>query len=132
MGREALVADRVLSLGGDDFARFQEEIPGVYAYLGSSSPEKLDTCRALPFTEIVKWSTLALLGPGLIPTVPALRSGATPGVYAYLGSSSPEKPDTCRPLHNEKFDLEEAALPIGAARLVESRSTSSRAKRRTR
>ena len=64
MGREALVADRVLSLGGDDFARFQEEIPGV---------------------------------------------------YAYLGSSSPEKPDTCRPLHNEKFDLEEAALPIGAA-----------------
>lgn len=64
LGAQALVTDRALSLAGDDFARFQEEIPGV---------------------------------------------------YAYLGSASKEKPDTCRPLHNEKFDLDEAVLPIGAA-----------------
>lgn len=63
-GAEALITDRTLSLGGDDFARFQEEIPGV---------------------------------------------------YAYLGSSNPDKPDTCRPLHNEKFDLDETVLPMGAA-----------------
>ncbi|MDE6108104.1 MAG: peptidase dimerization domain-containing protein, partial [Oscillospiraceae bacterium] len=64
LGDDVLVTNRTLSLGGDDFARFQEKIPGV---------------------------------------------------YAYLGSSTPDKPDTCRPLHNEKFDLEEAVLPTGAA-----------------
>lgn len=62
-GGEALVTDRPLSLGGDDFARFQKKIPGV---------------------------------------------------YAYLGCGNPDKPDSLRPLHNEKFDLDEAALPIGA------------------
>lgn len=63
-GPKALVTDRALSLAGDDFARFQEEIPGV---------------------------------------------------YAYLGSSNEAKPDTCRALHNEKFDLDESVLPMGAA-----------------
>ena len=64
LGAQALVTDRALSLAGDDFARFQEELPGV---------------------------------------------------YAYLGSADPGRPDTCRPLHNEKFDLDESVLPMGAA-----------------
>lgn len=63
-GAEALVTDRPLSCGGDDFADYQAVVPGV---------------------------------------------------YAYVGSSDPSKPDTCRPLHNDRFDIDERVLPIVAA-----------------
>lgn len=46
-GPDALVTDRPLSCGGDDFADYQAKVPGVYAFVGSSSPDKPDTCRAL-------------------------------------------------------------------------------------
>ena len=46
-GPDALVTDRPLSCGGDDFADFQAVVPGVYAFVGSSDPGKPDTCRAL-------------------------------------------------------------------------------------
>ena len=36
-----------------------------------------------------------------------------PGVYAYLGCSHPDKPETHFPIHHNSFDLDEAALPIG-------------------
>ena len=38
-----------------------------------------------------------------------------PGCYAYLGTANPEKPATCIGLHNGSFDLDEDALPLGAA-----------------
>ena len=38
-----------------------------------------------------------------------------PGVYAYIGSSNPEKPDTCVAHHNDHFDIDEDALTIAAA-----------------
>ncbi len=63
-GPEALVTDRPLSLGGDDFGDYQEKVPGV---------------------------------------------------YAFVGSSDPAKPDTCRALHNDRFDLDEGALVVAAA-----------------
>ena len=63
-GPDALVADRALSCGGDDFSFLQDEVPGV---------------------------------------------------YAYLGTANPAKPDTCRPLHNDRFDIDETALPMAAA-----------------
>lgn len=63
-GANALVTDRPLSCGGDDFADYQAVVPGV---------------------------------------------------YAFVGTSTPGRPDTCRPLHNDRFDLDEAALPIAAA-----------------
>ena len=37
------------------------------------------------------------------------------GVYGYLGTACAAKPATCLPLHNGGFDLEESALPFGAA-----------------
>ncbi len=63
-GPDALVTDRPLSCGGDDFADYQAVVPGV---------------------------------------------------YAFVGSSSPDKPDTCRALHNDRFDLDEEALTVAAA-----------------
>ena len=36
-----------------------------------------------------------------------------PGVYAYLGCSHPDKPETHFSIHHNSFDLDEAALPIG-------------------
>ena len=63
-GEDALVTDRALSLGGDDFAEYQARVPGV---------------------------------------------------YAYIGSSNPGKPDTMRALHNDRFDLDEDCLPVAAA-----------------
>ena len=39
----------------------------------------------------------------------------TPGCYAYLGTSNPSLPDTMAGIHNGHFDIDEAALPIGAA-----------------
>ena len=36
-----------------------------------------------------------------------------PGVYAYLGCSNPDKPETHFPIHHNSFDLDEDALPIG-------------------
>lgn len=63
-----LVTDRPLSLGGDNFAEYQLEVPGC---------------------------------------------------YAYLGTSNPEKPNTCIVLHNGCFDLDEDALPLGAGLYAE-------------
>lgn len=36
-GEDSLVTDRELSLGGDDFAEFLLQVPGVYAYVGTSN-----------------------------------------------------------------------------------------------
>ncbi len=38
-----------------------------------------------------------------------------PGCYAYLGTSNPAFPDTLAGIHNCHFNLDEAALPLGAA-----------------
>lgn len=37
-----------------------------------------------------------------------------PGVYAYLGTAHPQKPETQVPIHNGRFQLDEDALPTGA------------------
>ena len=63
-GPQALITDRPLSLGGDDFAEFLLTVPGC---------------------------------------------------YAFLGTGNPDKPDTCRALHNDRVDIDEAALPMAAA-----------------
>ena len=38
-----------------------------------------------------------------------------PGVYAYVGSANPAKPDTCAAQHNGRFDIDEDALTVAAA-----------------
>ena len=38
-----------------------------------------------------------------------------PGVYGFVGTSDPTVPDTCLPLHSDRFDLDENALAIAAA-----------------
>ncbi|MGI5972422.1 MAG: M20 metallopeptidase family protein [Oscillospiraceae bacterium] len=63
-GEQALITDRALSLGGDDFAEFLLTVPGC---------------------------------------------------YAFVGSGNPDKPDTVLPHHNNRFDIDEGALPITAA-----------------
>ena len=63
-GPEAVVTDRALSCGGDNFSDFQL---------------------------------------------------AAPGVYAYVGVQSPEVPGSEGPLHNNRYNIDERALPIGAA-----------------
>lgn len=40
--------------------------------------------------------------------------GKVPGVYAYLGTANPQRPETQFSIHNGCFELDEAALPIGA------------------
>lgn len=42
-----VVTDRPLSLGGDNFAEFLNEVPGVYAYLGTSNPDLPGTLNSL-------------------------------------------------------------------------------------
>ena len=42
-GPQALVTDRPISLGGDDFAEFLLTVPGCYAYVGSSNPADPNT-----------------------------------------------------------------------------------------
>lgn len=37
-----------------------------------------------------------------------------PGVYAYLGTANPQRPETQFPIHNGCFELDEDALPVGA------------------
>ena len=39
----AVVADRALSLSGDNFAEFQLHVPGAYAYLGTGNPKLPNT-----------------------------------------------------------------------------------------
>ncbi|MCI8651636.1 MAG: amidohydrolase [Oscillospiraceae bacterium] len=46
-GPQALVTDRELSLGGDDFAEFLLTVPGCYAYVGSASDSRPETRRPL-------------------------------------------------------------------------------------
>ena len=38
-----------------------------------------------------------------------------PGVYAYIGSANPEKPDTTVAQHNSHFDIDEDALTVATA-----------------
>ena len=38
-----------------------------------------------------------------------------PGAYAYLGTGNPELPNTLISNHNGGFDIDESALPLGAA-----------------
>ena len=37
-----------------------------------------------------------------------------PGVYAYLGTGDPERPQTLHNIHSDDFDVDERALPLGA------------------
>lgn len=39
----------------------------------------------------------------------------TPGAYAYLGTANLSKPETLEPAHNGGFNIDEGALPLGAA-----------------
>ncbi len=45
-GESHVTGDRELSLGGDNFAEFLLEVPGVYAYIGTANKEKPATLRA--------------------------------------------------------------------------------------
>ena len=38
----------------------------------------------------------------------------TPGVYAYLGTHDPARPETAHNIHSADFDIDERALPFGA------------------
>lgn len=38
----------------------------------------------------------------------------TPGVYAYLGTADPNRPETQHNIHSAEFDMDENALPLGA------------------
>jgi amidohydrolase len=38
-----IVTDRSLSLGGDNFAEYLRKVPGCYAYLGTSDPQRPET-----------------------------------------------------------------------------------------
>ncbi len=66
----------------------------------------------------------ALLGPGHVVSDRALSLSGddfadyllrVPGVYAYLGTGSDADPCTLQSIHSTSFDLDEDALPIGAA-----------------
>ncbi len=42
----------------------------------------------------------------------------TPGAYAYLGTGNPAKPGTTANIHSSNYDIDEDALPMGAALLA--------------
>lgn len=65
-----------------------------------------------------------LFGPDAVTDKRSLSCGgddfaeyqaAVPGVYAYIGSSNPNLPSTCFPLHSGRLDLDEQCLPIIAS-----------------
>lgn len=35
-------------------------------------------------------------------------------MYAYLGTHDPARPETAWNIHDERFDIDESALPLGA------------------
>ncbi len=37
-----------------------------------------------------------------------------PGVYVFVGSNDPDRPDTCRAHHDSRFDIDEDSLRVGA------------------
>ena len=47
LGEDALRTDRALSCGGDNFADFQQYVPGVYAYVGVQSEDTPGSCGPL-------------------------------------------------------------------------------------
>lgn len=65
-----------------------------------------------------------LFGPQAITADRALSCGGddfgdyqdtVPGVYVFMGSADPDRPETCLPLHSDRFDIDEDALPIMSA-----------------
>ena len=45
-GSDNVITNRKYSLGGDDFAEFNIEVPGCYAYVGSGNPNIKETILA--------------------------------------------------------------------------------------
>jgi len=65
-----------------------------------------------------------LLGPQAVTADRPLSCGGddfadfqavVPGVYVFMGVADPAREETCLPLHNDRFDLDEGVLPVMAA-----------------
>lgn len=69
-GPQALVTDRPISLGGDDFAEFLLTVPGCYAYVGSSNPND-------PHTQYPLHNGHVDMDEGLLPIAAALHAEYT-------------------------------------------------------
>ena len=61
-GEGRVVADRALSLSGDNFAEFQLHAPGAYAYLGTANPAQPNT---LASNHNGKFDVALVMGAGL-------------------------------------------------------------------
>ncbi|NUP90612.1 MAG: amidohydrolase [Candidatus Sumerlaeia bacterium] len=81
-----------------------------------------------PLTEAFVRAGQRLLGEGAVQILPEALMGADdfafyqqhiPGVYFRLGTGNAEK-GTELPLHHPRFDIDEDAMPIGVAMLVEA------------
>lgn len=106
-----------------------EKIAAVYG--GSAAVEWTDVTPALvndpTATAEAAGTAQRLFGPGHVKTDRALSLGgdnfaeyqlSVPGVYGYVGTANPAKPATLSAHHNGRFDVDEDALPIGAALLA--------------
>jgi len=72
--------------------------------------EVAESARKLGDLRIVTGDSVSLGGDNF-----AELQQEAPGVYVYLGTADPDRPDTQNSHHNGNFDLDESALPIGAA-----------------
>ena len=78
----------------------------------------------LDICEEVRSFASDMLGANAVTNQRALSCGgdnfadlqlAVPGVYAYVGVRSDEVPGSAGPLHNSHYNIDERALPVGAA-----------------
>ena len=107
-----------------------ENIAKIYG--GSSGVEWTEYASPLindpaVYQEVSKAVELLLGLDGLIQNRPLSLGGDdfaefllhVPGAYAFLGTGNPSQPNTILPGHSDGFDIDEAALPYGAALYAE-------------
>lgn len=87
----------------EDFASVLINDPGASAELAGFLRE------ARPDITVKTDRPLALAGDNIAEYLLKV-----PGVYAYLGTSRPDRPETQLPIHTPRFEIDEQALAVGA------------------
>lgn len=132
----ALLEGTTRTVNAETRARVRREIDAVCTqiaavYGGSARVEWTDITSALvndpQTTAEADEVAEQLFGPGHVKRDRALSLGGdnfaefqlrVPGVYGYMGTANPAKPATLSAHHNGHFDVDEDALPTGAALLA--------------
>ena len=107
---EALAKQTAALYGGSAELEWQDYTSPLINDAGAAAEAQKTAAALFGEEKVIRARRPALIGDNFAEYL--LR---VPGVYAYIGSRNPDKPDTCAAQHNSRFDIDERALTVAAA-----------------